>query len=106
MVELHYTLHYLIVFSLYHSIAPSVTSTTSSLNSSNVISELYDITVTCTIHDRSTADQCVVMAVADGRATREGNVNIILHHTYLNLCIDVAMCMYIHTVEVKKVSIL
>ena len=38
----------------------------------NVTSELYNITVTCTIHPDSTADQCVVMAVANGRVTRVG----------------------------------
>ena len=38
------------------------------------VSELYNITVTCTIHPDSTADQCVVMAMADGRVTRTGEI--------------------------------
>ena len=42
------------------------------------VSELYNITVTCTIHPDSTADQCVVMAMADGRVTRTGEIHIIL----------------------------
>ena len=39
-----------------------------------VASQLYNITVTCTIHPDSTADQCVVMAMADGRVTRTGEI--------------------------------
>ena len=41
---------------------------------SPVDSQLYNITVTCTIHPDSTADQCVVMAMADGRMTRTGEI--------------------------------
>ena len=37
------------------------------------VSELYNITVTCTIHPDSTADHCVVMAMADGKVTRTGD---------------------------------
>ena len=54
----------------------SVTNTTAELISFNVTSELYNITVTCTIHPDSTADQCVVMAMADGRMTRAGMVHV------------------------------
>ena len=36
---------------------------------------VYSITVTCIIHPDSTADQCVVMAMADGRVTRTSNEN-------------------------------
>ena len=53
---------------------------------SPVASELYNITVTCTIHPESTADHCVVMALDDGRVTRTGNVYI-LQVTTLMLCI-------------------
>ena len=49
-----------------------MTNTTAELISSNVTSELYNISITCTIHPDSTADQCVVMAMADGRMTRTG----------------------------------
>ena len=38
------------------------------------VSELYNITVICTIHPDSTADQCVVMAIAGGRMTRTGKI--------------------------------
>ena len=37
------------------------------------VSELYNITVTCTIHPDSTADHCVVMAMADVKVTRTGD---------------------------------
>ena len=42
---------------------------------SSVVSELYNITVTCTIHPDSMAELCVVMmAMADdGRVTRTGS---------------------------------
>ena len=42
------------------------------LNAPNATNELHSITVTCTIHQDSTADQCVVMAMADGRANTTG----------------------------------
>ena len=38
------------------------------------VSELYNITIICTIHPDSTADQCVVMAMADGRVNRTGKI--------------------------------
>ena len=38
----------------------------------NTTSELYNITVTCVINPESTADQCVVVAVADDRRNRTG----------------------------------
>ena len=41
---------------------------------SPVASQLYNITVTCAIHPDSTADQCVVMAMADGRVIRTGEI--------------------------------
>ena len=43
------------------------------LNAPNATNEPYSITVVCTIHPDSTADQCVVMAMADGRVTRTGS---------------------------------
>ena len=53
---------------------------------SPVASELYNVTVTCTIHPESTADHCVVMALDDGGVTRIGSVYI-LQVTTLMLCI-------------------
>ena len=47
-----------------------MTSSTVTLISPNFTSELYNINVTCAIHPDSTADQCVVMAMADGIETR------------------------------------
>ena len=56
------------------TIASSVISnTTVTLTSLNVRMGVYNITVTCNIHPDSTADQCVVMVMADGRVTRTGN---------------------------------
>ena len=49
-----------------------MTRTTVTLISPNVSSELYNVTVTCTIHPDSTADQCVVVAMAKGRMNRTG----------------------------------
>ena len=40
------------------------------LNAPDVTNGLYSITVICTIHPDSTADQCVVMAMDDGRLDR------------------------------------
>ena len=56
----------------FYPVSSSVTSTTVTPISPNLTSELYNITVTCTIHPDSTADQCVVMAVADGSVTGTG----------------------------------
>ena len=53
-----------------------MTDTSVALISPNVTNELYNITVTCRIHPDSTADQCVVMAVADGSVTRTGSFMI------------------------------
>ena len=52
------------------------------------VSELYNITVTCTIHPDSTADQCVVMAMADGRMTRTGEIHVCSQNV---VCIDIRM---------------
>ena len=52
-----------------------MTNTSVTLTSPNVTNELYNITVTCTIHPDSTADQCVVIAVADGEVNRTGTRN-------------------------------
>ena len=57
---------------LDHIVSSSVTDTTTALISPNLTSEIYDITITCTIHPDSTAGQCVVMVMADGRETRNG----------------------------------
>ena len=43
------------------------------LSMPNASSILQSINVTCTIHPDSTADQCVVMAMADGGVTETGN---------------------------------
>ena len=51
-------------------LASSVTNAVTTLSTPNATNELHSITVTCTIHPDSTADQCVVMAMADdGRST-------------------------------------
>ena len=50
----------------------SVITAVAKVISPNVTIPLYNITVTCTVHPNSTADQCVVMAIADNRVTRIG----------------------------------
>ena len=42
------------------------------LNAPNATNELHSITVTCTIHPDSTADQCVVMAIDDSGENSTG----------------------------------
>ena len=63
------------------------------LNAPNATNELHSITVTCTIHLNSTADQCVVMAMADGRINTTGD-----NYTYVlkYLCMY-AVNTYVHT---------
>ena len=58
----------------FQPVASSVITAIPMLMCSPVASQLYNITVTCTIHPDSTADQCVVMAMADGRVTRTGEI--------------------------------
>ena len=50
------------------------------LNSPSATNQLYSITITCTIHPDSTADQCVVMAMADGRVSSTGTSHIFSFH--------------------------
>ena len=59
---------------------------------SPVASQLYNITVTCTIHPDSTADQCVVMAMADGRVTRTGEINTFVCDFYVLVCTFISLC--------------
>ena len=49
-----------------------MTNAVAILNAPNATNELNSITVTCIIHPDSTADQCIVMAVADDRVTSTG----------------------------------
>ena len=49
-----------------------------------VAKQLYEITVTCTIHPDSTADHCEVMAMANGKVTKTGTV--LLHIPYVFTC--------------------
>ena len=53
-------------------VSPSVTDATATLVTPNENRTLHSITVNCTINPDSLADQCEVMAVADGQATRIG----------------------------------
>ena len=57
----------------FQSLASSMTNTVAILNAPNATNEVHSITVTCTIHPNSTADQCVVMAMDDGRVISTGN---------------------------------
>ena len=73
-----------------------MTSTTTVI-SPNVTSELYNITVTCTIHPDSTADQCEVLAVADSKMTRTGE-NICM---YICMYIIMYTAIYIYCTRIK-----
>ena len=55
-------------------VTSSVITATAMLMCTPVARELYNITVTCTIHHDSTADQCVVMVMADDKVTRIGKI--------------------------------
>ena len=79
-----------------------MTSATSTLVSPNVISELYNITVICTIHAHSTADHCIVIAMADGRVTRTGKVDILPKS--LQHCSYVRMCMYVYVAHICTIT--
>ena len=67
---------YVIIRCCFYIIVPSLTDAIIIVNAPNATNELHSITVTCTIHPDSTADQCVVMAMANDRVTRTGNVVI------------------------------
>ena len=54
-------------------LASSVTNAVAILNAPNATNELHSITVNCTIHPNSTADQCVVMAMTDSKVNTTGN---------------------------------
>ena len=62
------------ISTIFQPIASSVVTATPMLMCSPVASQLYNITVTCAIHPDSTADQCVVMAMADDGVTRTGEI--------------------------------
>ena len=55
-------------------LASSVTGVTPVNSTDIATSGVYNITVTCIIHPDNTADQCVVMAVADDGVTRTGEI--------------------------------
>ena len=68
--------------------SPSVTNATILLNAPNAFG--YSITVICAIHLNSRADQCVAMAMADGRATITGTYVKI--HAYIHTYIYTYVC--------------
>ena len=87
-------------------VVPSVIDATPMLVFTPAVSELYNVTVTCTIHPDSTANQCVVMAMADGIMTRTGKIDKIIHirtliiHAYVCtyvLCATVSTYVHAHT---------
>ena len=61
-------------------VSSSVTEATATLGTPRT---LYAITVTCTIHPDSTADQCVVMATANGQTLTGNEYMCIYMHTYI-----------------------
>jgi len=78
---------YMCSYISFFSISGASVSDVTVINAPNVTSKLYNITFTCTVYPDSTADQCVVMAMADGRVTRTGDkannmYECILVHSY------------------------
>ena len=69
---------------LFQTLASSVTNAVTILNAPNATNELHSITVNCTIHPNSTADQCVVMAMDDGGVNRTGLMLQTLIYTYIH----------------------
>ena len=74
-------------------LASSVTNAVTTLSAPNATNELHSITVTCTIHPNSTADQCVVMAMADDGGSTAGTY--IYTHIITTYCTSVAT--YVHS---------
>ena len=66
---------------------------TSMLVCSPVESEIYNITVTCTVHPDGTANQCVMMAVDDDGVAKTGNVYIL----QVTCCFLCYICIDFHT---------
>ena len=71
----------------FQLVASSVITATPMLMCTPVASQLYNITVTCTIHTDSTADQCVVMAMADDRVTRTSEIHACNFHLFYVSCL-------------------
>ena len=57
----------------FFTIGTSVVDAVIVLSTPNANNELHSITVTCTIHHDSTADHCVVMAMANNGIHKIGN---------------------------------
>ena len=89
-----YVHDYMYVSTIFQPVASSVITATPMLMCSPVASQLYNITVTCTIHPDSTADQCVVMAMADGRVTRTGEINAYVCDCYVLVRTFISLCEY------------
>ena len=66
-----------------HILDASVTGVTTIPNAPDVTSGQYSITVNCTIHPNSAADQCVVMAMDDGGVIRMGMMCVYNIATYI-----------------------
>ena len=61
------------------------------------VTELYNINIICTIHPDSTADQCVVMAMADDEDTKAGEIRKVLF-------VHIGGYVYVDAIKVKKTS--
>ena len=73
---------------------------------SPVASQLYNITVTCTIHPDSTANQCVVMAMADGRVNSTGEILLYIRTLYMHsiivTCIQFSCFLYTYQGRLRR----
>ena len=87
-------------------VAPSITEAMTTLVTPNEIRTNHSITVTCTVRPESDADMCVVMAMADGRTTREGKYSYIMRMNtshafypyiqYICTCVYALMCIHMY----------
>ena len=77
---------------------PSVNEAVAALVTPNENRTEHSITVTCTVCPESDADMCVVMAMADGRMTREGTYILkYIINVWIHLHSIVCVHSYVHT---------
>ena len=84
-------------------VASSVTNAVAISNAPNATNGLNSITVICTIHPNSTADQCVVRVVDDVGMNRTGMyiiLNTIIATANMYVYNTIQMCVYISTTSI------
>ena len=85
-IQLYYDDTFIIIVFFVLMLASSVTNAVTILSAPNATNEVHSFTVICTIHPDSTADQCVVMAMADDGRSTAGNY---VCNSHCNYCTSV-----------------